>query len=56
MSHEAALVVIDAQESFRHRPYFREEGFAAYIERQKALIDDAKGVGMPHRADLSCRG
>ena len=47
MSHEAALVVIDAQESFRHRPYFREEGFAAYIERQQALIDGAKGAGMP---------
>jgi nicotinamidase-related amidase len=41
-----ALLVIDAQESFRHRPYFREDGFDAYIERQQALIDGAKAAGI----------
>ncbi len=42
-----ALIVIDAQESFRHRPYFTEVGLAAYVERQQALIDGAKAVGIP---------
>lgn len=47
MSHATALLVIDAQESFRHRSYFREEGVAAYIERQQALIDGARAAGIP---------
>lgn len=47
MSRSTALLVIDVQESFRHRPYFREEGVAAYIERQQALIDGAKAAGVP---------
>lgn len=47
MSAETALIVIDAQESFRHRPYFREEGLAGYLARQQALIDGAKASGVP---------
>jgi nicotinamidase-related amidase len=42
-----ALLVIDAQESFRQRPYFREDGLAAYVERQQALIDGARSAGIP---------
>ncbi|THF53889.1 isochorismatase family protein [Allorhizobium terrae] len=42
-----ALLVIDAQQSFLHRPYFREDGFDAYIARQQALIDGAKAAGIP---------
>ncbi|HRJ59974.1 MAG TPA: isochorismatase family protein [Azospirillaceae bacterium] len=42
-----ALIVIDAQESFRHRPYFTPDGLDAYIERQQALIDGAKAAGIP---------
>ncbi|MCO5065143.1 MAG: isochorismatase family protein [Rhizobiaceae bacterium] len=42
-----ALLVIDAQESFRHRPYFSEEGVGSYIERQQALIDGAAARGIP---------
>jgi nicotinamidase-related amidase len=45
MSHAAALIVIDAQESFRHRPYFRADQLDAYLERQQALIDGAKRIG-----------
>lgn len=41
-----ALIVVDAQESFRHRPYFREDDVAAYVERQQALVDGAKAAGM----------
>ncbi|MCB4771228.1 isochorismatase family protein [Ancylobacter sp. Lp-2] len=47
MSAQTALLVIDAQESFRHRPYFREDGLPAYIERQQALIDGAATLGIP---------
>lgn len=47
MSADTALIVIDAQESFRHRPYFHEAGALAYIERQQALIDGAKAIGIP---------
>ncbi|WP_426438033.1 isochorismatase family protein [Bradyrhizobium genosp. P] len=43
----SVLLVIDAQESFRHRPFFCEEGLAAYIERQQMLIDGAKAKGIP---------
>lgn len=43
----AALIVIDAQESFRHRPYFTPDGLDAYIERQQALIDGAKTAQIP---------
>ncbi len=42
----STLIVIDAQESFRHRPYFREDDVAAYVERQQALIDGAEAAGM----------
>lgn len=44
---DTALIVIDVQESFRHRPYFREEGLPAFLERQQALIDGAKAAGIP---------
>lgn len=47
MAHNTALLVIDAQESFRHRPYFRQDGLAPYLDRQQALIDGAKEVGIP---------
>lgn len=43
---DTALIVIDAQESFRHRPYFRAEELPPYIERQQALIDRAVAQGM----------
>lgn len=45
-AYDTALLVIDAQESFRHRPYYRDEEVAAYIERQQALIDGAKRAGI----------
>ncbi|WDD90830.1 isochorismatase family protein [Burkholderia sp. FERM BP-3421] len=47
MSTSTALLVIDMQESFRHRPYFREAFVQAYIERQQALIDGAERAGIP---------
>jgi nicotinamidase-related amidase len=47
MSSNTALIVIDVQESFRHRPYFTEEGFSGFLQRQQALIDAAKSAGLP---------
>ena len=48
MSHaNAALIVIDAQESFRHRPYFRVDDLDRYFERQQALVDGARRLGVP---------
>jgi nicotinamidase-related amidase len=41
-----ALLVIDVQESFRHRPYYRPDDVARFIERQQALIDGAKSAGI----------
>lgn len=42
-----ALIVVDAQESFRHMPYWDDSDLAAFIDRQQALIDGAKAQGIP---------
>ena len=47
MSDAAALIVIDAQEFFRHRPYFRADHLEPYLGRQQALVDGAKRSGIP---------
>jgi nicotinamidase-related amidase len=41
------LIVIDAQESFRQRPYFTEREFPAYIAAQNALIDGCAASQIP---------
>jgi nicotinamidase-related amidase len=41
------LIVIDVQESFRHRPYFSEKQVNAYLEAQNALIAQAQQGGIP---------
>ena len=43
---DTALIVIDAQESFRHRPYWSDADTAAYFDRQQALIDGARRSGI----------
>lgn len=42
-----ALLVVDAQESFRHRPYFDARELGVYLESQNALIDGAVAAGVP---------
>lgn len=44
---DAALLVIDAQESFRHRPYYRDADVPAFTARLQALVDGAKAAGIP---------
>jgi nicotinamidase-related amidase len=47
MSADTALLVIDAQESFRHRPYFVEPDVPTFVDRLQALVDGAKAGGIP---------
>ncbi|MFH6781249.1 MULTISPECIES: isochorismatase family protein [Methylobacterium] len=42
-----ALLVIDVQESFRHRPYWDEADLRPYLDRQQALIDGAVAKNVP---------
>lgn len=44
---DTALLVIDAQESFRQRQNWFETDHARFLERQQALIDGAVAAGMP---------
>jgi len=42
-----ALLVIDVQESFRHRPYWNAKEAPAFLANVQALIDRCKGRGIP---------
>ncbi|MFL1549349.1 cysteine hydrolase family protein [Pseudomonas sp. O64] len=42
-----ALIVIDAQHSFRHSTYWSENDLPAYLEKQQALIDGCVQHGIP---------
>jgi nicotinamidase-related amidase len=44
---KTCLVLIDAQESFRHRPYFTSTDLPAYLAAQNALIDGCVAAGVP---------
>ncbi|GGY03507.1 isochorismatase family protein [Paludibacterium paludis] len=43
----SALVVIDVQESFRHRPYWNEAALPALRDRLLALIGGCRALGVP---------
>ncbi|MGB7462981.1 MAG: isochorismatase family protein, partial [Candidatus Acidiferrum sp.] len=42
-----ALLVVDAQESFRHRPYWNDHDAPLFLLRLQALIDGAKARDIP---------
>jgi nicotinamidase-related amidase len=44
---DTALLVIDAQESFRQRPYWSDTDAPAFFDRLQALIDGAKARRIP---------
>lgn len=46
-SGETALLVIDVQESFRHRPYWSGSDVPFFIEHLKMLIEGAKSLDIP---------
>jgi nicotinamidase-related amidase len=42
-----ALLVVDVQESFRHRPYWRDSDVPFFVEHLRALIAGAQSRGIP---------
>jgi nicotinamidase-related amidase len=44
---KTCLIVIDAQESFRYRPYYTEHDMPAYLSAQNALIEGCAAQGVP---------
>ena len=44
---KSCLIVIDVQESFRHRPYSTERDMPAYLAAQNALIEGCMARGLP---------
>jgi len=44
---KTCLIVIDVQESFRHRPYFSARQLPAYLAAQNALIAGCARQGIP---------
>jgi nicotinamidase-related amidase len=44
---KTALLVVDVQESFRHRPYWSDADVPVFVGRLQALIDGAKAQGIP---------
>jgi nicotinamidase-related amidase len=44
---KTCLILIDAQESFRHRPYFTEHDLPAYVAAQNALIAGCLAQDVP---------
>jgi nicotinamidase-related amidase len=44
---ETALLVIDVQESFRHRPYWSDRDAPLFLAKLQSLIDGAKVRGIP---------
>ena len=44
---KTCLMVIDAQESFRHRPYYTVQDIPAYLSAQNALIAGCTAHGLP---------
>ncbi len=46
-SMKTCLIVIDAQESFRHRPYYTEHDMPSYLHAQNTLIEGCVAKGIP---------
>lgn len=42
-----ALIVVDVQESFRHRPYWCDSDVSHFVERLQSLITGAQSCGIP---------
>ena len=44
---DTALLVVDVQESFRHRGYWTPDDVPAFTARLQALVDGARACGVP---------
>jgi len=47
VSVATALLVVDVQESFRHRPYYDDADVPSYLAAQNALVRGAGAIGLP---------
>ena len=56
MIMKQALLVIDAQESFRSRPYFNDAELPGFLRNTQSLIDRCQAQGIAGGADLPPRG
>lgn len=45
--NNTALIVVDAQESFRHRPYWVDTDVSEFVRNTQALIDECKKRNVP---------
>jgi nicotinamidase-related amidase len=45
--NDTALLVVDVQESFRHRPYWSDADVLSFVEQLQELIDGAKSRKIP---------
>jgi nicotinamidase-related amidase len=46
-TYDSALIVIDAQNSFRHRPYWRDSDVPLFLDRLQVLINGARKRSIP---------
>ena len=44
---KTALIVVDVQESFRHRPYWSNTDVPEFVSRLQRMIDGARADGIP---------
>lgn len=44
---QTAILLIDVQQSFKHRPYWSEQDLPAFLERSNALLAGAAARGVP---------
>lgn len=44
---DTALIVVDVQESFRHRPYWIDRDVPSFLKHLQSLIDGARAQGIP---------
>ena len=47
LKDDTALIVIDVQESFRHRDYWNPADVSAFSDRMQSLADGARQAGIP---------
>ncbi|MEW6639121.1 MAG: isochorismatase family protein [Pseudomonadota bacterium] len=46
-TRDTALIIVDAQESFRHRPFWSDTDVPAFVEHVQSLHDGARTRGIP---------
>jgi nicotinamidase-related amidase len=44
---KSALIVVDVQQSFEHRPYWQADDADLFVQRLQQLIDRCKAAGVP---------